>query len=127
MFHYGFAPTASRPMQETKLRRINLIQDGLVASKPLWSSPDDSLLRTLRIRRDRSGSDVNSKGAELVLPLHQKETFMDLRNQQNWVHYAQQRKLEEAIKAYSQAIQIDPKFIRAYIARGCVHTWKDTH
>lgn len=36
------------------------------------------------------------------------------------ISYAQNGQIEEAVKAYSQAVQIDHKYIDAFIARGCV-------
>ncbi|KAF9430888.1 hypothetical protein BGZ94_002729 [Podila epigama] len=64
-----------------------------------------------------------------ALPLHRKETYLNLREEQNrnWakdsytmgIQYAQDGQLESALKAYSQCIQIDKQSVDVYIARGC--------
>ncbi|KAK3821313.1 MAG: hypothetical protein J3Q66DRAFT_367025 [Benniella sp.] len=76
---------------------------------------------------NRSGSNEGDPGSSL--PLHRKETYMDLRDEQNknWaqdsftagINCAQRGELDNALKAYSQAIQIDSKCVEAYVARGC--------
>ncbi|KAF9912140.1 hypothetical protein EC991_000550 [Linnemannia zychae] len=136
--NYKFAPATALTPQETKFWRTNLMQDEIASNNPFWTarwmrvfgiSPklDDSLLKVPWIKCERPGS--NEGDPKAALPLHRKETYLDLRDDQNrnWamdsfqegIAFAQKGQLDDAIKAYSQAIQIDSKCIEGYIARGC--------
>ncbi|KAG0293452.1 hypothetical protein BGZ98_002156 [Dissophora globulifera] len=136
--NYKFAPATSLTQQETRLWRNNLIQDEVASNNPFWTARwmrvfgmaprlDDSLLKVPWIKCERPAS--NDEDTKSALPLHRKETYLDLRDQQNrnWamdsfstgIDFAQKGQLDDAIKAYSQAIQIDAKCVEAYVARGC--------
>ncbi|KAG0063515.1 hypothetical protein BGZ89_009817, partial [Linnemannia elongata] len=136
--NYKFAPAMALTPQETKIWRTNLMQDEVASNNPFWTARwmrvfgtaprlDDSLLKVPWIKCERPGA--NEGDPKAALPLHRKETYLDLRDDQNrnWamdsfaegIAYAQKGQLDDAIKAYSQSIQIDSKCIEGYIARGC--------
>ncbi|KAF9349904.1 hypothetical protein BGX34_001503 [Mortierella sp. NVP85] len=136
--HYRLPQATSLTPQEIKLWRQNLMQDEIASNNPFWvprwmkvfgiaPKLDDSLLKVPHIKCERSGSNEGDPGSSL--PLHRKETYMDLRDEQNknWaqdsftagINCAQRGELDNALKAYSQAIQIDSKCVEAYVARGC--------
>ncbi|KAG0090275.1 hypothetical protein BGZ92_003289 [Podila epicladia] len=127
--HYKFAPATDLTPQETKAWRMQLVQDEITSSNPFWSARwmavfgvapklDESLLKVPWIKCERSGQTTGDERAGL--PLHRRETYLDLRDDQNrqWakesydlgISYAQNGQIEEAVKAYSQAVQIDHKF-----------------
>ncbi|KAF9391091.1 Tetratricopeptide repeat protein 14 [Podila verticillata] len=135
---YKFAPATALTPQETRIWRQNLIQDEIASNNPFWTTRwmavfgvapklDDSLLKVPWIKCERTKAQEGDTRA--ALPLHRKETYLDLRDEQNrnWamdshamgIQCAQNGQLENALKAYSQAIQIDSKNVDAYIARGC--------
>ncbi|KAG0337619.1 hypothetical protein BG000_005207 [Podila horticola] len=102
--HYKFAPATDLIPQETKAWRMQLIQDEVTSNNPFWSARwmavfgvapklDESLLKVPWIKCERYDLGIS---------------------------YAQSGQIEEAVKAYSQAVQIDHKYIDAFIARGCV-------
>ncbi|KAG0302330.1 hypothetical protein BGZ97_002397 [Linnemannia gamsii] len=136
--NYKFAPATALTPQETKIWRTNLVQDEIASNNPFWTARwmrvfgtaprlDDSLLKVPWIKCERPG--VNEGDPKATMPLHRKETYLDLRDEQNrnWamdsfaegIAFAQKGQLDDAIKAYSQSIQIDSKCIEGYIARGC--------
>ncbi|KFH74170.1 hypothetical protein MVEG_01383 [Podila verticillata NRRL 6337] len=136
--NYKFAPATALTPQETRVWRQNLIQDEIASNNPFWTARwmavfgvapklDDSLLKVPWIKCERTKAPEGDTRA--ALPLHRKETYLDLRDEQNrnWamdshamgIQCAQNGQLENALKAYSQAIQIDSKNVDAYIARGC--------
>ncbi|KAF8927026.1 hypothetical protein BGZ52_004934 [Haplosporangium bisporale] len=136
--HYKFAPATDLAPQETKAWRMQLIQDEVTSNNPFWSARwmavfgvapklDESLLKVPWIKCERPGQVGDERAG---LPLHRRETYLDLRDDQNrqWakesydlgISYAQSGQIEDAIKAYSQAVQIDHKYIDAFIARGCI-------
>ncbi|KAF9945133.1 hypothetical protein BGZ72_001624, partial [Mortierella alpina] len=136
--NYKFAPATALTQQETRLWRNNLMQDEIASNNPFWTARwmrvfgiapklDDSLLKVPWIKCERPGSADGD--ARSSAPLHRKETYLDLRDEQNrnWamdsftsgIDCAQKGQLEDAIKAYTQAIQIDAKCVEAYVARGC--------
>ncbi|KAI1310801.1 hypothetical protein EDD11_003647 [Mortierella claussenii] len=136
--NYKFAPATSLTQQEMRLWRTNLMQDEVASNNPFWTARwmrvfgiaprlDDSLLKVPWIKCERPGS--NDGDSRSAVPLHRKETYLDLRDEQNrnWamdsftsgIECAQKGQLDEAIKSYSQAIQIDSKCVEAYVARGC--------
>ncbi|KAF9944560.1 hypothetical protein BGZ70_004521, partial [Mortierella alpina] len=135
--NYKFAPATALTQQETRLWRNNLMQDEIASNNPFWTARwmrvfgiapklDDSLLKVPWIKHRSTDGDARSSA-----PLHRKETYLDLRDEQNrnWamdsftsgIDCAQKGQLEEAIKAYTQAIQIDAKCVEAYVARGCTY------
>ncbi|KAG0216825.1 hypothetical protein BGX33_012045 [Mortierella sp. NVP41] len=139
--NYKFAPATALAPQETKIWRTNLMQDEIASNNPFWTARwmrvfgtaprlDDSLLKVPWIKCERPGA--NEGDPKAALPLHRRETYLDLRDNQNrnWamdsfkegIAFAQKGQLDDAIKAYSQAIQIDSKCVEAYIARGCTLT-----
>ncbi|KAF8939752.1 hypothetical protein BGZ58_008840 [Dissophora ornata] len=139
--NYKFAPATSLTQQETRMWRNNLMQDEIASNNPFWTARwmrvfgiapklDDSLLKVPWIKCERPGSSEGD--ARSAVPLHRKETYLDLRDEQNrnWamdsfaagINCAQKGQLDDAIKAYSQAIQIDSKCVEAYVARGCTLT-----
>ncbi|KAF9290433.1 hypothetical protein BGZ68_007061 [Mortierella alpina] len=136
--NYKFAPATALTQQETRLWRNNLMQDEIASNNPFWTARwmrvfgiaprlDDSLLKVPGIKCERLRSADGD--ARSSTPLHRKETYLDLRDEQNrnWamdsftsgIDCAQKGQLDDAIKAYSQAIQIDGKCVEAYVARGC--------
>ncbi|KAG9327739.1 hypothetical protein KVV02_000185 [Mortierella alpina] len=136
--NYKFAPATALTQQETRLWRNNLMQDEIVSNNPFWTARwmrvfgiaprlDDSLLKVPWIKCERHRSADGD--ARSNAPLHRKETYLDLRDEQNrnWamdsftsgIDCAQKGQLDDAIKAYTQAIQIDAKCVEAYVARGC--------
>ncbi|KAG0033945.1 hypothetical protein BGZ81_006765 [Podila clonocystis] len=136
--NYKFAPATALTVQETRIWRQNLMQDEIASNNPFWTARwmrvfgvapklDDSLLKVPWIKCERTKAPEGDTRA--VLPLHRIETYLDLRDEQNrnWamdsyamgIQCAQNGQLENALKAYSQSIQIDSKSVDAYIARGC--------
>ncbi|KAF9414024.1 hypothetical protein BGZ94_000543, partial [Podila epigama] len=137
--NYKFAPATGLTPQETKTWRTQLIQDEITSNNPFWAARwmcvfgvapklDESLLKVPWIKCERSEQTAGDEKAGL--PLHRRETYLDLRDDQNrqWakesydlgIMYAQNNQIDDAVKAYTQAVQIDNKYIDAYIARGCV-------
>ncbi|KAG0043499.1 hypothetical protein BGZ83_011338 [Gryganskiella cystojenkinii] len=140
--NYKFAPATALGQQETKQWRYNLIQDEIHANNnPFWASRwmrvfgtapklDDSLLKVPWIKCERNKAlHEGDAGAGAGIPLHRKETYLDLREEQNrlWsinsyeqgIQYATSGQTDDAIRAYSQAILIDSKNVEAFVARGC--------
>ncbi|KAF9295546.1 hypothetical protein BGZ74_010770 [Mortierella antarctica] len=136
--NYKFAPATALTPQETRIWRQNLMQDEIASNNPFWTARwmrvfgvapklDDSLLKVPWVKCERTKAPEGD--ARAALPLHRKETYLDLRDDQNrnWamdsytmgIQCAQNGELENALKAYSQSIQIDSKSVDAYIARGC--------
>ncbi|KAG0340922.1 hypothetical protein BG000_010726 [Podila horticola] len=136
--NYKFAPATALTPQETRIWRQNLMQDEIASNNPFWTARwmrvfgvapklDDSLLKVPWIKCERTKAPGGD--ARTALPLHRKETYLDLRDEQNrnWamdsyamgIRCAQNGQLENALKAYSQSIQIDNKSVDAYLARGC--------
>ncbi|KAG0214780.1 hypothetical protein BGX28_001415 [Mortierella sp. GBA30] len=136
--NYKFAPATALTHPEMRMWRNNLIQDEIASNNPFWTTRwmrvfgiapklDDSLLKVPWIKCERPGT--NDGDARSAVPLHRKETYLDLRDEQNrnWamdsfaagIDCAQKGQLDDAIKAYTQAIQIDSKCVEAYVARGC--------
>ncbi|KAG0349119.1 hypothetical protein BG005_011164 [Podila minutissima] len=136
--NYKFAPATALTPQETRIWRQNLMQDEIASNNPFWTARwmrvfgvapklDDSLLKVPWVKCERTKAPEGDVRA--ALPLHRKETYLDLRDDQNrnWamdsytmgIQCAQNGELENALKAYSQSIQIDSKSVDAYIARGC--------
>ncbi|KAG0346148.1 Tetratricopeptide repeat protein 14 [Podila humilis] len=136
--NYKFPQATGLTAQETKLWRQNLMQDETASNNPFWTARwmrvfrvaprlDDSLLKVPYVKCERTKAAHGDSRAPL--PLHRKETYIDLRDEQNhnWamdsytagIQNAQKGQLNNALKAYSQSIHIDSKFVEAYIARGC--------
>ncbi|KAG0348561.1 hypothetical protein BG004_004806 [Podila humilis] len=101
---FKFAPATELTMQETKMWRMQLIQDEISCNNPFWTARwmtvfgvaprlDESLLKVPWIKCDRYDLGIS---------------------------HAQRGQIEDAVKAYTQAVQIDTKYNDAYIARGCV-------
>ncbi|KAG0036126.1 hypothetical protein BGZ82_004675 [Podila clonocystis] len=102
--HYKFAPATDLAPQETKAWRMQLIQDEITSNNPFWSA------------RWMAVFGVAPKLDESLL----KVPWIKCESYDLGISYAQNGQIEEAVKAYSQAVQIDHKYIDAFIARACV-------
>ncbi|KAF9294881.1 hypothetical protein BGZ74_011063 [Mortierella antarctica] len=102
--HYKFAPATDLTPQETKAWRMQLVQDEITSNNPFWSA------------RWMAVFGVAPKLDESLL----KVPWIKCESYDLGISYAQNGQIEEAVKAYSQAVQIDHKYIDAFIARGCV-------